>query len=80
VESETNPDIVYIGMGETCIRDNIMPAHAPRGPEPEGHARRFSDWPSASHAGSPRASQGPETTPELLWPLNDTATVGGDVL
>src|SRR3990172_5356124 len=23
--SETNPDIVYIGMGETCIRGNIMP-------------------------------------------------------
>jgi hypothetical protein len=41
VESETNPDIVYIGMGETCIRDNIMPAHAPRGPEPEGRAAFF---------------------------------------
>src|SRR6185295_1584389 len=23
--SETNPDIVYIGMGESCIRGNIMP-------------------------------------------------------
>ncbi|MBM4186278.1 MAG: glycosyl hydrolase [Gemmatimonadetes bacterium] len=23
--SETNPDIVFIGMGETCIRGNIMP-------------------------------------------------------
>lgn len=23
--SETNPDLVYIGMGETCIRGNIMP-------------------------------------------------------
>ncbi len=23
--SESNPDIVYIGMGETCIRGNIMP-------------------------------------------------------
>ncbi len=23
--SETNPDVVYIGMGETCIRGNIMP-------------------------------------------------------
>jgi photosystem II stability/assembly factor-like uncharacterized protein len=23
--SETNPDIVWIGMGETCIRGNIMP-------------------------------------------------------
>jgi len=23
--SETNPNIVYIGMGETCIRGNIMP-------------------------------------------------------
>ena len=23
--SETHPDIVYIGMGETCIRGNIMP-------------------------------------------------------
>src|SRR5687768_15265127 len=23
--SESNPDVVYIGMGETCIRGNIMP-------------------------------------------------------
>src|SRR4029079_12916680 len=23
--SESNPDLVYIGMGETCIRGNIMP-------------------------------------------------------
>src|SRR6266508_5356777 len=23
--SESNPDIVYIGMGETCLRGNIMP-------------------------------------------------------
>src|SRR6187455_1647362 len=23
--SESNPDIVYIGMGESCIRGNIMP-------------------------------------------------------
>jgi hypothetical protein len=23
--SESNPDIVFIGMGETCIRGNIMP-------------------------------------------------------
>ena len=23
--SETNPDIVFIGMGESCIRGNIMP-------------------------------------------------------
>jgi photosystem II stability/assembly factor-like uncharacterized protein len=23
--SETNPDVVYIGMGESCIRGNIMP-------------------------------------------------------
>ena len=23
--SETNPDVVFIGMGETCIRGNIMP-------------------------------------------------------
>ena len=23
--SESNPDILYIGMGETCIRGNIMP-------------------------------------------------------
>ncbi|MEP6730465.1 MAG: glycosyl hydrolase, partial [bacterium] len=23
--SESNPDVVFIGMGETCIRGNIMP-------------------------------------------------------
>jgi photosystem II stability/assembly factor-like uncharacterized protein len=23
--SESNPDVIYIGMGETCIRGNIMP-------------------------------------------------------
>src|SRR6266853_1946864 len=23
--SESNPDVVYIGMGESCIRGNIMP-------------------------------------------------------
>src|SRR5574339_1014867 len=23
--SESNPDVVYIGMGETCIRGNVMP-------------------------------------------------------
>ena len=62
--SESNPDIVYIGMGETCIRGNIMPG--------DGVYRSTDGGKTWTHVGF-RESHGiakiriHPTNPQIVW-------------
>jgi photosystem II stability/assembly factor-like uncharacterized protein len=62
--SETNPDVVFIGMGETCIRGNVMPGDGVYKSSDAGKS-----WTHMGLAGAENISKIRihPTNPDIIW-------------